>query len=248
MLHTVKEVSELTKVTIKTLHHYHKIGLLLPHSVTDAGYRLYGMKELERLQQILFYRELDFSLDQIKEILDQDPDRLSILSGQKELLLARMSRLGRLIETLDESIQHTSKGEMMEMADMFKGFASEQEWLDAMAEQNEYVKETYGYDILDNNPIDVEAMNEMAVEAKHFMDGMADALKDGLRVDDAVVQTLIEEHIQFLNKHGHELQKDSFAAQTRFFLNDDFHRTMLESRQTGLSYYLCIAADTFASK
>ncbi|XWX60162.1 MerR family transcriptional regulator [Desulfitobacterium sp. AusDCA] len=63
MLYTVKEVAELAGVTIKTLHHYHKIGLLLPCEITDAGYRLYGPKELERLQQILFYRELDFSLN-----------------------------------------------------------------------------------------------------------------------------------------------------------------------------------------
>lgn len=69
-MYTVKEVSELSKVTIKTLHHYHKIGLLLPSRISDAGYRLYGMKELERLQEILFYRELEFSLDQIKEMCE----------------------------------------------------------------------------------------------------------------------------------------------------------------------------------
>ncbi len=67
--YTVKEIAELTGVTIKTLHHYHKIGLLEPCKVTDAGYRLYGIKELERLQQILFYRELDFSLGDIKKLL-----------------------------------------------------------------------------------------------------------------------------------------------------------------------------------
>jgi DNA-binding transcriptional MerR regulator len=57
MLYTVNEVA-----TVKTLHHYHKIGLLEPCDISDAGYRLYGNEELERLQQILFYRELDFSL------------------------------------------------------------------------------------------------------------------------------------------------------------------------------------------
>lgn len=57
MLYTLKEVSELSGVTIKTLHHYHKIGLLAPCEISEAGYRLYGTKELERLQQILFYRK-----------------------------------------------------------------------------------------------------------------------------------------------------------------------------------------------
>lgn len=63
--YTVTEVARLAGVTVKALHHYHKIGLLKPCKVTEAGYRLYGTKELERLQQILFYRELDFSLEQI---------------------------------------------------------------------------------------------------------------------------------------------------------------------------------------
>jgi DNA-binding transcriptional MerR regulator len=62
MLYTVNEVARLTGVTVKTLHHYHKINLLEPCAISDAGYRLYGNEELERLQQILFYRELDFSL------------------------------------------------------------------------------------------------------------------------------------------------------------------------------------------
>lgn len=95
MLYTVKELSDLAKVTVKTLHHYHRIGLLLPHSVSDAGYRLYGEEELERLQQILFYRELDFPLKQIKQLLDGEPERLSILSSQKQLL---QSNRGTMIQ------------------------------------------------------------------------------------------------------------------------------------------------------
>ncbi|WP_420830634.1 MerR family transcriptional regulator [Cohnella algarum] len=66
MLYTVKEVSSLSGVTIKALHYYHKIGLLPPREISDAGYRLCGAEELKRLQHILFYRELDFSLEKEK--------------------------------------------------------------------------------------------------------------------------------------------------------------------------------------
>jgi DNA-binding transcriptional MerR regulator len=76
----------MANVTVKTLHHYHKIGLLLPCEVSDAGYRFYSMKELERLQEILFYRELDFPLRKIKQILTGEHDRLKILKEQKMLL------------------------------------------------------------------------------------------------------------------------------------------------------------------
>ncbi|MFD1396349.1 MerR family transcriptional regulator [Kroppenstedtia eburnea] len=247
MLYTVKEISHLANVTIKTLHHYHKIGLLLPCKVSEAGYRLYGMKELERLQEILLYRELDFSLDKIKEILDGEPDRLSILSEQRKLILTRKDRLEQLIQTIDDSIEHAQKGEITDKSKMFRGFESEAGWKEALSEQNEYLKETYGYDLLEENPIDVQSMNKSAMEAKRFTDGMAKALKDGLRFDDEKVQHLIYQHLNFLNNHGHETTTADFAKQTRFFLNDDFHRNMLEGQQAGLSYYLCIAAETFAS-
>lgn len=80
MLYTVNEVAKLSGTTIKTLYHYQKIGLLMPEIVTENGYRYYGENELKRLQQILFYRELDFSLDSIKAALDHEPDRLRCLS------------------------------------------------------------------------------------------------------------------------------------------------------------------------
>ena len=69
----VKELSDLSGVTVRTLHHYDKIGLLKPLNRTEAGYRFYGEEELLRLQQILFYKELDFSLKEIADLLD-DPD------------------------------------------------------------------------------------------------------------------------------------------------------------------------------
>ncbi|MET3847160.1 MerR family transcriptional regulator [Paenibacillus sp. OAE614] len=245
-MYTVKEVSELSNVTIKTLHHYHKIGLLMPREITEAGYRLYGMEELERLQHILFYKELDFPLEQIKQLLEDQPGRAEILSGQRELLLGRMSRLERLVHTLDESIQHTREGKAMNTKDMFQGFQSEEEWKEALAEQNRHVQENYGYDMLEENRVDPVEMNEQAAEAVRFMNGMAQALKDGVKYDDGQIRQLIASHLEALKKHGHDTGPDAFAAQARFFLQDDFHRNMLESQQTGLSYYLCTAAEAFA--
>lgn len=92
---------------------------------------MYGVKELERLQQILFYRELDFPLEKIKQLLEGE-SRLGILSDQKDLLLARKQRLDRLIQTLDESIESVVKGEVMDQSSMFKGFESEQKWKNAL--------------------------------------------------------------------------------------------------------------------
>ena len=248
MLYTVKETAALAKVTVKTLHHYHKIGLLLPCEVSEAGYRLYGMKELQRLQHILFYRELDFPLKKIQGMLDGEPERLSVLSEQRQLIHTRKKRLEKLIKTLDESIKHARKGEVMSESKLFTGFESEKEWEAALAKQKAYIKEKYDYDIIGENPINVESMNESALEAKRFMDEIIESLKGGLKFDGDKVQHLIQQHLAFLNNHGHNITEHDFAGQNRFFLNDDFHRNMLEEQQIGLSYYLCIAAEAYASR
>ncbi|MBW7473895.1 MerR family transcriptional regulator [Paenibacillus oenotherae] len=247
MLHTVKEVSSISNVTIKTLHHYHRIGLLLPCEISESGYRLYGTKELERLQQILFYRELDFPLETIKELLEGQPERKSILLQQEKLLLNRQQRLETILQTLRTSIHYSERGVAMENQDMFKGLESEAAWKEAMSGQNEYLKQTYEVDLLDEASIDVGAMNEQAVEAGAFMKDMANALSTGIKHNDAQIKELISSHISFLNGYGHGISAADFAAQTRFFLQDDFHLRMLEDQQTGLAYYVAAAADAFVS-
>ncbi|MBW7454763.1 MerR family transcriptional regulator [Paenibacillus sepulcri] len=248
MLYTVKEVSSLSMVTIKTLHHYHKIGLLIPHEITEAGYRLYGTKELERLQHILFYRELDFPLETIKELLQGEQERLSILSQQEELLLARKQRLENIIDTLKLSMEHTEKGENMNKRDLFKGFETMEEWNEALRGQNDYLKQTYSVDALEVAEADVQKMNEQASEAAAFMTHMADALRAGLKHNDIKIRDVIRSHIHFMNQHGHQISAHDFAAQTRFFLSDDFHLRMLEDQQTGLAYFLAAAAEAIAAE
>ncbi len=96
---TVNEVSKLAGVSVRTLHYYDKIDLLKPAKVKDSGYRLYGDSELERLQQILLFRELEFPLKEIKEILDSPNfDRNEALRQQIELLTLRKEHLENLID------------------------------------------------------------------------------------------------------------------------------------------------------
>ena len=91
---TVKQVTTLTGVSVRTLHYYDELGLLTPSEVTAAGYRLYGDDKLERLQQILFFRELDFPLREIARILDSpDFSRQEALRQQKRLLTLKRDRL-----------------------------------------------------------------------------------------------------------------------------------------------------------
>lgn len=96
---TVHEVSKISGVSIRTLHHYDKIGLLPATKVTDAGYRLYDESALERLQHILLFRELEFSLKEIKDILNSsDFDRNKALGQQIKLLELRKEHIQNLID------------------------------------------------------------------------------------------------------------------------------------------------------
>ena len=107
---TVKEVSVLTGISVRTLHYYDEIGLLKPTKVTDAGYRLYDDKALAKLQQILIFKELDLSLTQIRIMMENpDLDYTLILAKQRELLELRRERLGRIIASIDEMLKGDQK-------------------------------------------------------------------------------------------------------------------------------------------
>ena len=100
---TVKDVSEITGVSIRTLRYYDEIGLLKPTELTEAGYRLYDNKALERLQEIMFFRELEIPLTDIKEIMDNpNYDKEQALLAQKSLLEQKRNRLNGIIELITD--------------------------------------------------------------------------------------------------------------------------------------------------
>jgi DNA-binding transcriptional MerR regulator len=102
LMKTVKEVSQLTGISVRTLHYYDEIGLFKPTEVTEAGYRLYDDKAIDKLGQILVFRELDLPLADIKLIMDNpDLDHNSVLAKQREMLLLKKQRLERIIANLD---------------------------------------------------------------------------------------------------------------------------------------------------
>ena len=102
----ISEVAKLTGVTVRTLHYYDEIGLLKPGQVTEAGYRVYDESDLAVLQQILFFRELDFPLEDIRKIMQHPAyEQESALRKQKELLMQKRSRLDGLIALVDKTLK-----------------------------------------------------------------------------------------------------------------------------------------------
>jgi DNA-binding transcriptional MerR regulator len=129
--YTVRQVAAFAGVSIRTLHVYDEIGLLKPADRTESRYRMYGEKELLRLQQILFYKELDFSLEEIGRILDSpDFDIVQALAQHKISLAAKRERLDTLLATIDNTINHilhtTDGGEfLMKPEEIYEGLPKE---------------------------------------------------------------------------------------------------------------------------
>lgn len=102
----ISEVAKLTGITVRTLHYYDEIGLLRPSEITEAGYRIYRDEDLKKLQEILFFRELEFSLNDVRKILSSPGyDREYALRQHKNLLLQKRSRIDDLIALVDKTLR-----------------------------------------------------------------------------------------------------------------------------------------------
>ena len=125
-MRTVKGISNITGISVRTLHYYDEIGLLKPSDKSDAGYRLYDDKALEQLQQILFFREFDIPLKEIKAVMENPAlDGNHILKRQREMLLTKIKRMEHLVASIDDILKGDNKMDFAifsktEMEEMFQ--------------------------------------------------------------------------------------------------------------------------------
>ncbi|MBP2471262.1 DNA-binding transcriptional MerR regulator [Crossiella equi] len=125
MSHTVGQVSRFAGVTVRTLHHYDEIGLLCPSGRSPAGYRRYGQEDLDRLQRILFYRELGFPLDEISTLLDDpDVDPREHLRRQHALLSERIDRLQQMVKAVEATMEAQAMGTSLTPEEQFEVFGT----------------------------------------------------------------------------------------------------------------------------
>ncbi len=123
MTYTVNQLAKLAGISVRTLHYYDEIGLLKPSFAKANGYRCYGEKQLVKLQQILFFRELEFPLEKIKQIM-QSPrfDSVAALADQQKLLELKQKKIERLIKTITKTIQSLKGGGYMNNDDKYSAF------------------------------------------------------------------------------------------------------------------------------
>lgn len=196
--YTVKQLSKLAGVSIRTLHYYDEIGLLKPDAYGENGYRYYGEEALLRLQQILFFRELDFSLAEIQSILDRpDFDLLQALQVHRKTLRGRIERLEHLVHTVDKTIHHL-KGEIeMSNNEYYEGFSEEKQ-----KEYEQYVRQRWGSESYESS---ARRWNALSAAEKKAYGARGDALIRALVASlekgyqDPEVQALIGQYRAHLN-------------------------------------------------
>ncbi len=224
--YSVQKMAKLAGVSVRTLHLYDQMGLLKPSIRTEARYRLYGEKELLRLQQILFYKELDFPLKEIQAILDNpDFDLVEALLSHKVSLQAQQDRISTLLETIDKTVNHLKTGTiMLKPEELYEGLAKET----AEVYRAEASKK-YGEDVVAHSE---KALGKMT---KEQFETLKTELKENasalfvLREEDPTsekVQKLIARHYEMIRifwgtSGASDKQAEAYKGLGQLYLNDE---------------------------
>ena len=224
MEYTINKLAKLAGISTRALRYYDELGLLSPARVSSNGYRIYGQKEIDRLQQILFYRELGVSLEEIRNILaSKDFDGLSALESHMTALLARREQLNLLVANVEKTIK-TMKGEMiMSDQEKFEGF------LQKLVDHNEHqygeeARAKYGDERVNRSNAKVLNMSkEQFTELERLTEDLNETLKAALEQGDPaseLAQKACELHKKWLCFYWDDYNKEAHKGVTQMYVDD----------------------------
>ncbi|WP_196002071.1 MerR family transcriptional regulator [Clostridium sp. 1001271B_151109_B4] len=241
----ISEVAKLTGITVRTLHYYDEIGLLKPNKITEAGYRLYSKEDLEILQQILFFRELDFPLSEIKEIMNNpNYDKEEALKKQKELLIQQGQRIDGLIKLIDKRIEGDNnmsfkEFDMNEIEENKKKYAKEvkERWGNTKA-YKESEKKISGYNKEKWGDINQET-NEIFKAFAKLRD--CDPGSEG-------VQELVRTWQKYITDNFYTCTNEILAGLGLMYVQDERFKENLDKNGEGTAKLMAEAIEIYCSK
>lgn len=246
-MHTVKTVAAMAGVTIRTLHHYDRIGLLTPAATSPAGYRLYDDKDLARLQQILFFRELGFGLAEIATLISHpDFDRRQALIEHRRVLVAQRERLADLIASLDRTVEAIERGTSMDAQAMFDGFDSAQ-----MEAYRREARERWGAELVD------ESHRRVAHDTKADWAALAAERDDISRqlaglMDrdpaDPAVQAQIDRHFRTIDGRFYDCSAEVYRGLGELYVDDARFSATYEVVRPGLARFMREAMRVYSDR
>ena len=245
--YTVGQLATMAGVSVRTLHHYDQIGLLEPSARTEAGYRLYGEPELLRLQQILFFKELDLPLGEVRQILD-DPgfDQVTALEHHRQSLQQRMERLTRLLKTIDKTIDRLTEDDMtLTDQELYEGFSTEQ-----IERYKREAREMYDPALVRESEQRVKKMSRaewQAVKAEGEAVTTALAALIDREPGDAEVQTLIARHHAWI-ENFYPCSAEVYRGLAQGYVEHPEFRAFYEKVRPGLAGFLSAAMSHYAGQ
>ncbi|MCM1989568.1 MerR family transcriptional regulator [Oceanirhabdus seepicola] len=237
---TVNEVAKLAGISVRTLHYYDEIGLLKPKHKTNSKYRLYGEKDLEKLWQILFFKELDFPLSQIKEILNNPNfDKNQALESHKKLLLEKRTRIDKIITSIDETIM---KGFEKNMIKTFSNENYEKYKEEAIQKYGDTAKQSYNR----TSKYSKEQWVIIQEEATNIYTSLAENMDKGAA--DEIVQRLIAQWKNHITKYYYDCTLEIFKGLGQLYVEDERFTKNIDKTKEGLASFMKDAMDYYCEK
>ncbi|MBC2104748.1 MerR family transcriptional regulator [Listeria booriae] len=252
MEYTVQKLAKLAGVSTRTLRYYDEIGILKPARINSSGYRIYGQNEVDRLQQILFYREMNVGLDQIKAILEQpDFDETEALKTHRAQLLDKRKQLDELIRNVEKSIAHSERRITMTDQEKFEGF--KQKMIDENEEKyGTEIREKYGDDKINKSNAKLKGMSEAEMErVNHLAETILVELAEAFETGDPAgekAQEVAAMHKEWLSTYWDTYSKEAHAGLAQMYVDDERFTAYYDKDQPGLAAFLRDAIVIFTSK
>lgn len=250
--YTIGELGKLAGVSTRTLRHYDKIGLLKPARTSPSGYRLYGPAEVDRLQQILFYRELGFELERIKAIVSApDFDGASALKEHLASLVAKRSQLDTLIANVEKSIEAVEGKRIMADQEKFEGFKR------SLIEENEKrfgkeVRERYGDEAVERSNAKLMGMSKEEYERGEALAAQIhETLRAAMETGDPageLAQKAADLHRQWLTLYWDSYSKEAHAGLAQMYVDDERFKAYYDKDQPGTAEFLRDAILVYTSR
>lgn len=242
MEYTVQKLGEMAGVSTRTLRYYDEIGILKPARINSSGYRIYGQSQVDKLQQILFYRELDVSLESIRDIMTAPFfDSENALREHREKLLEKREQLDILIANVDKTLAHKEGRIIMANKEKFEGF--KQKMLDDNEKKyGEEIRAKYGDKQVDKSNSKLKNMTEeqyAKVEklAVHVMTTLSEAFATGDPAGE-LAQKAANLHHQWLCYYWNSYTKEAHAGLAQMYVDDERFTAYYDKKQPGTAAFL----------
>jgi len=249
MSYTVQQLAKLAGVSVRTLHHYDELGLLSPAYYGENGYRYYEEPQLLRLQQILFFRELGFPLKRIGEIVGRGEfDQQAALAAHRKVLQKEVSRLRKLIRTIDQTMNHIQGKKTMQHGEMYHGFSAKQQ-----AEYEEYLVDRYGPEIektITESKQRVKGWTkqqygEAQAAGEEINTRLVQLIERGASADSEEVQEVVDMHYQWIQQFW-QPDAESYPQLGELYCDHEGFREYFAKYHQDLAQFLAKAMRIYA--